>query len=232
MYRSQQRHRTILCVVLAGFGACMSTSQTATKLPSSVQSARIGSSSRDDANTLALLHTSNVGEIMAGTMAQQRATDPAVRSFAEMMVSQHTRLDREGNALAQQIGVTPALPDSTLPQVQRAELDSLRAATVGTAFDRRYVEQQVIAHQRTLELVDATIPTAQHAELKTALRSQIRPVVSRHLTQARELQSRLTGVAANPGAPNPARPTTTTTSGGSVTLPPPPGTDTMSTKKP
>ena len=131
MYRSQQRQRTIFSLLLAGLGGCASTTMSP-----SAQSAQIGTSVRSDANVLALLHASNVGEITSSVMAQARATDSAVKAFAAMMVSEHTTLDQQGNALATQIGVTPALPDSTLPQIQRNESDSLRGATAGADFDR------------------------------------------------------------------------------------------------
>lgn len=222
MYRSQQRQRTLFCLLLAGLGGCASTTMSP-----SAQSAQIGTSVRSDANVLALLHASNVGEITSSVMAQARGTDSAVKAFAAMMVSEHTTLDQQGNALATQIGVTPALPDSTLPGIQRNESDSLRGATAGADFDRQYIGQQVVAHQRTLNLVDASIPIAQHAELKTALQTQVRPTVSRHLTQARELQSRLGGVAASRSTQPAAR----GISNGSVTENPP-TTDTTSTKKP
>lgn len=230
MYRSQQRHRTIFCLLLGGLGACASTSKSP-----GAQSAQISTSVRSDANVLALLHASNVGEITSSVMAQARATDSAVKSFATMMVSEHTTLDQQANALARQIGVTPALPDSTLPEIQRSESDSLRGTAAGADFDRTYIGQQVVAHQRTLSLVDASITIAQHAELKTALQTQVRPSVVRHLSQARDLQSRLGGVAAsrstNPSGANAGRPATPGVSNGSVTENPP-ASDTTGGKKP
>jgi hypothetical protein len=70
--------------------------------------------------------------------------------------------------------------------------------------------QQVAAHQRTLEVVDAGLPKVKDAQVKTALESQVRPAVARHLAQAREIQNRLAGSTAT-------RRPTMSTSGGSVT---------------
>jgi putative membrane protein len=215
------RLRATAGFLFAGLGACASSSQTMATMSPAAQSAQAGKSVRDDANIFALLHTSNMGEVTAGMLAQQRATDTAVKAFGGMMVTEHSALDQQGNALAQQLGVTPALPDSTLPRLQRVEADSLRAATA--RFDRMYIGQQIIAHQRTLDLVDASIAMAQHAELKTALQQQVRPAVSAHLARAREIQSRIGGGGLPPGGGIGATRggTTTNTSAGSVTESPP-----------
>ena len=93
MYRSQPRQRTIFILLLGGLGACASTGSPA------AESAQIATSVRSDEQILAVLHASDVGEIAAGTMAQERATDPSVKAFAMMMVSEHTKLDEQGNAL-------------------------------------------------------------------------------------------------------------------------------------
>jgi len=143
-------------------------------------------------------------------VAQRRALDPAVKGFATMMVSEHTRLDEQGNRLAQQIHASAALPDSTLPGMLSADSAALRLTQDGAEFDPTYMTQQVAAHQRALEVVDAGLPKVKDAQVKTALESQVRPAVARHLAQAREIQNRLAGSTAT-------RRPTMSTSGGSVT---------------
>jgi len=172
-------------------------------MSSSAQSARVGISVRDDAQIFGALHASNVGEITSAMTAQQKGTDSAVKSFASMMMSEHSNLDQQGTALAQQIGVTPSAPDSTLNVQQRTEADALRSAAAGAQFDRLYISQQITDHQRTLNLIDESIARAQRPELKTALQSQVRPAVTQHLARARQIQSSLGGgVAAGAGSPS------------------------------
>jgi len=137
---------------------------------------------RSDAHIVGLLHESNVGEITAGNLAQQRAQNAATRDFAKQMVNEHTALDLRGSTL----GAAPALPDSALPQLQQQELTQLQQAT-GAAFDRAYLTQQVAAHQRTLALVDAAIPLAQDASVRTMLQNEVRPRVASHLQKAQDL---------------------------------------------
>jgi putative membrane protein len=216
MYRAQRRQRTILFLLFGGLGACASTGSSGT------QSADLASTAQSDERTLAILHRSDVGEIAAGMMAQERATDPSVKAFAMMMVSEHTKLDEEGNRLAQQIHASSVLPDSTLPMIMRSDSTALRSAQAGAEFDRTYIAQQVAAHQRTLEVVDAGLTKATDAQVKTALQSQVRPAVARHLAQARQIQTRLNGSTASRGLSSPSdsakRPgLRTNMSGGSVT---------------
>ena len=182
--------------LLVGVAASCTTAGTTgggalTTTSAAQQSTRVSATVRSDAHILGVLHTSNLGEIAAGMQAQQRATDTAVKAFAMSMVTEHSTMDQQGSALGQQIGAPPALPDSTLPRLQQTEMDALRAAGSGAAFDQLYIAQQVVAHQRTLSLVDASIGTAQRPELKTALQSQVRPAVAGHLAQAQQIQSRI-----------------------------------------
>lgn len=119
-----------------------------------------------------------------------------------------------GSALT---GVTPATtPGGTSPasSPMPGTMDSTRAATgaPGTpgamaghaghdmramgggapnAFDRAYIAQQVVAHARTLQLVEAAIQRGQQAELRTVLETQVRPRVQAHLTEAQEIQQRI-----------------------------------------
>jgi putative membrane protein len=166
------------------------TTTTTTEAGNRASSAGPAFGARSDANIVALLHQSNLGEIQAGTLAQQRATDAGTRTFAQQMVTEHTALDQRGNALATSAGITPALPNDALPQQQAQETAMLQQAT-GAAFDRAYLAQQVAAHQRTLALVDASIPMASAEALRTMLTSEVRPRVADHLRMAQELQRKV-----------------------------------------
>lgn len=166
--------------VLGGVAACDSDDVTG-------PNEDIVESIRTDAHILAAMHESNVGEIQAGEVALDKATNEAVRDFAQMMIDHHTSLDQQGTALATQLGITPALPDQRLPQVQAAELATLQATAAGNQFDRVYVAQQITAHQRALALVDAGLDRAERAELR-ALLTQARPIIQTHLALAESIQ--------------------------------------------
>jgi len=181
----------------------------------SAEANAIVASLQTDAHAMALLHHSNLAEIQAGNLAQQRAQDAEVKAFAQHMVTDHTALDQQGDALATRLNVSPMLPDSALPRAATQAMSTLSstggaasgamtpstpttdaaaaAAGSGAEFDRAYITQQVADHQRTLALVDAAIERSQNAELKTALQTQVRPKVAEHLQHARQLQQKLGG---------------------------------------
>ncbi len=186
----------------------MTPSPTTSPMPSAMPSATadaatsaLVTSLQTDAHALALLHEANVGEIEVSRRAQTQARDSAVRAYATTMVTEHGALDQQATALAQQAGITPALPDSQLPRLQSSELTALPTPTAaepaGTpptgdaAFDKAYIDGQVAAHTRTLAIVDAAIGKAQDATLRTMLQDRVRPTVAAHLAAARQLQQRL-----------------------------------------
>jgi putative membrane protein len=145
---------------------------------------------QSDAHIMGVLHESNLGEIDAGGLAVQRASDAEVKAFAAMMVADHTTLDATGTALATQLGVTPAVPNDVLPDQQDREMSQLSLVT-GNTFDKNYIAQQVTAHTRTLAIVDASIAEAQQAALRTLLQSQVRVRVAAHLAQAQQIATRI-----------------------------------------
>jgi putative membrane protein len=155
------------------------------------QARTVTASIRSDADIMGVLHQSNLGEINAGTLAAQRASDAEVRTFASMMVTDHTSLDRQGTAAAQGWGVAPTMPDNPLPGIQQTEMSTLNRVSNGTNFDRTYMASQVIDHQRTLRIVDAAIGSAQRPELRTMLQNQVRPPVAAHLARAQAIQGRI-----------------------------------------
>jgi putative membrane protein len=179
-----------LLPVLLAAGACMSQArQIATEAPAA-QAAAVDTAVSGDAGILGVLHAANVGETSAANIAKDRSNDSEVKAFADMMIADHTKLDQQGMALARQIGVTPAPASATLTRLQNFEEDSLKASERGAAFDRLYLAQQIDGHQRVLDLVNSSISKAKHAELKTALQTQIKPMVEAHLAKAKAIISR------------------------------------------
>jgi putative membrane protein len=150
--------------------------------------ADIVASIQTDPQIMAAMHQSNVGEITAGQLALQKASNASVKSFAQMMITDHTAMDQQGTALAAQLGITPVLPDQRLPQLQAQETATLTSTAAGTTFDRVYIAQQITAHERTLALVDASLNRATRNEIKTLLQTG-RPKIVSHLDMARTIQA-------------------------------------------
>jgi putative membrane protein len=138
----------------------------------------------------------NAYEIQAAKIAEQKATAPDVKAFAHMMVIQHTALGNQAKTVIIKAGKTAPV---TLDQRHKGLLDNLRAAGPSD-FDKTYMDQQVAAHQETLNLINGYSQNGDDADLK-AFAAQTAPKVQDHLDKAQALQSKIAaGGSAGSGA--------------------------------
>jgi putative membrane protein len=157
-------------------------------------SAQAAAATVTDPQNAAIVVSANDVDIEAGKLAQQKATNPQVKQFAETMVRDHGAVNKAATDLVTRLKVTPE-PNATSRALgdagtaKRAELQGLS----GAAFDRAYVDNEVTYHQQVLDAIDKTlIPSAQNADLKKLL-TDTRPAVAHHLEMARQLQGSLGG---------------------------------------
>lgn len=144
-----------------------------------------------DPEIFSMLKSANQGEIDAGKMAELKATNAAVKAFAKDMVTDHTTLLNQGNALAKKLNVTPkpAANDSIDGQ-NKAVAAALQQEPKGAKFDSAYVNNQVLGHQNTLDLVKRAEDQAQNDQLKALLKNA-EPVIQRHLDRIKDIQGKL-----------------------------------------
>ncbi|HXF24097.1 MAG TPA: DUF4142 domain-containing protein [Gemmatimonadaceae bacterium] len=144
-----------------------------------------------DAQIFAMLAAANQGEIDAGKMASTKATSASVRSFARDMVTAHTKMLNDGNALAKKLNITPdTTAADSINAMNQSTAATLRAAAKGAAFDSAYVNAQVAGHEYVLDMVKRAEGQAQNADLKSALTSA-EPQVQQHLDRIKDIQSKL-----------------------------------------
>ena len=129
---------------------------------------------------------------MPASSRKARSTDAEVKKFAELMITDHTGVNKSATALVTKLKVTPAdNPTSqSLKSGGDANLKTLKGLN-GAAFDKAYIDHEVVYHQAVLDAVDKTlIPGAKNEELK-ALLVKVRPAFVAHLEHAKHLQSSL-----------------------------------------
>ena len=147
-----------------------------------------------DPQIAAIVVTANQVDIDAGKLAKSKAKSADVKSFAELMITDHTGVNKSATELVQKLHVRPE-PSATSQSLQKGGDDNLAALKKlsGAAFDKAYVDHEVAYHEAVLSAVDKTlIPSAQNAELK-ALLVKVRPAFVAHLDHARHIQSQLAG---------------------------------------
>ena len=147
---------------------------------------------------MAMAGSSDQFEIQSGQLALQMSQNPAVRSIAQMLITDHTNSTNMVVAAAQSAGITPP-PPAILPQHQ-ALLDQERAAGSGPAFDMAFQQVQIQAHQQALTLHQNYAANGDVPALR-AVAGQIVPVVQNHLNM---LQSLNVAPPPPPVAPPPA----------------------------
>jgi putative membrane protein len=144
----------------------------------------------NDAQIASIVVTANQVDVDAGTLAASRSTSQEVKRFAELMVTDHTGVNKAAIDLASRLKVTPqdnptAQSLKTGGDKNLARLKTLR----GTDFDKAYIDHEVAYHQQVLDALDKTlIPGATNADLK-ALLVKVRPAFVAHLEHARSLQA-------------------------------------------
>jgi len=146
----------------------------------------------NDAQIASIVVTANQVDIDAGQLAKARSTDAQVKKFAELMITDHTGVNKSATALVTKLKVTPAdnATSQSLKSGGDANLKTLKGLK-GAAFDKAYIDHEVGYHQAVLDAVDKTlIPGAKNEELK-ALLVKVRPAFVAHLEHAKHLQSSL-----------------------------------------
>ena len=158
--------------------------------------ATAGAQAVNDAQIASIVVTANQVDIDAGKLAAERASRPEVRKFGELMVTDHTGVNKAAVELVTKLNVTPQ--DNPTSQSLKAGGDKNIAnlkTLKGTAFDKAYVDQEVAYHTAVLDAVDKVlIPNASNAELK-ALLVKVRPAFVAHLEHARKVQASLGGAS-------------------------------------
>lgn len=144
-----------------------------------------------DANYAALIEEANTGEIKAATLAQGKASNPAVKAFAQRLIRDHTRLRSEGKQLTMRLGMTPQPPaDDPVQELNSRTMQALQSAAKGTTFDSTFMSSQVASHKATLGLLSTVQSSATNNQLRLMAR-KAQPVIQSHLDSAQVIQSRL-----------------------------------------
>ncbi|WP_062389686.1 DUF4142 domain-containing protein [Pseudomonas abietaniphila] len=132
-----------------------------------------------------------VAEVEAGKLAQEKGTAADVKSFADMMVKDHTAANDKLKTLATsknlKVSDTAQLMDKA-----KAMILELRSAK---SFDQAYANNQVKAHEATIKLFEDEANDGKDAELK-AFAAETLPKLKAHLSQAQALAKAHGGDAA------------------------------------
>ncbi len=129
---------------------------------------------------------SDMFEIAAAKIAQQKSKEAKVKAFAAKMIHDHTMTTDEVKKLVAS-GKVKATPPTALDSKHQGMIDALNQAD-GKGFGKTYMDQQVQAHTDALSLFQAYASGGDNPDLKT-FASDTAPKIQQHLDMAKQLDS-------------------------------------------
>jgi len=166
--------------------------RTASATAATTRTPTTRSAALDDPTIVAIFDAANTWDINLAHIALRKSSNKDVRTFADMMVRDHTAARKLGRDLATKLKVTPTPPGKDFPLYKdyvatTAKLNGL----TGAAFDKAYIDHEVWYHQAVIDAVTKTLlPATQNAELKD-LEVKVAPNFQAHLAAAKELAQKL-----------------------------------------
>ncbi len=127
-----------------------------------------------------------LAEVEFSRLAIQRASHPAVKQFAETMVSDHT----EANERLLTIAAAKDIEVERTPDGKHRQALKKLSALEGPAFDKSYIDQMVSDHEAAVALFQDGAANGSDGDLKAFAASAL-PKLERHLDHAIALQEKV-----------------------------------------
>lgn len=127
---------------------------------------------------------SNMFEIESSRLALERASNPAIKNFAQQMIADHSKTTQELKTLVANANMQATLP-VTLDKAHTEMLDPLKTAT-GGEFNAAYRKAQVTAHESAVSLFKRYADGGDLPALKQ-FAAQTLPALQHHLEMAQSL---------------------------------------------
>lgn len=136
---------------------------------------------RVDSNFIKKAAKGGLDEVEIGTVAQDRATNPQVKEFARMMVTDHTKANSELMSIAATKGVKTPMKDKATEHWSKLDAKD---------FDRDYVKKMVSDHEEDVELFQKEARDGKDPEV-VAFAQKTLPTLQMHLQRAQDLKAML-----------------------------------------
>jgi putative membrane protein len=147
-----------------------------------------------DANIIAELSEADSAEITEAKYVMSHSKNAQVKSFASMMIADHSKMMKEKQQLASKLKIAPAPPaNDNVPSTMQSEMSALQGASNPQAMDSLYVATAVQDHQNDLNEVKDMETKAQSPELKDALQ-KAEPVIQKHLDHAKMMSDKMSNM--------------------------------------
>lgn len=129
---------------------------------------------------------SGLFEVRASELAVQRGVDPQVKSFAQMMVTDHSAANAKLKSLAMTKG---AMLPAELDKDHKKDLEKLRAAKQGKEFDEAYADLMEDGHDKAVKLFAKTAESAKDSDVRK-FAAETLPTLKMHNEHAEKLDEK------------------------------------------
>lgn len=126
-----------------------------------------------------------MAEIEGATIALTKTTSADVKSFAQKMIDDHGEANKELSAIAESKKLEVS-SEADLMNKAKAMVLKLRS---GESFDEAYANNQVMAHEQTIELFRQAAKEVDDDELKAFANDKL-PTLEAHLKMAQDLAAK------------------------------------------
>lgn len=123
-------------------------------------------------------------EANLGQLAQTAASSQAVKDYAQMLVTDHTKDFNQLYEIAYHANLTR--PDAIDAEHNKTMIDPFQKLN-GAAFDHRYVQEMVAGHTKAIATYKKEAADAQNPALKSYAEQDL-PVLEKHLDGAKDLE--------------------------------------------
>jgi putative membrane protein len=148
------------------------------------QDPRAGSAlSEQDRTFIQNAAKANQDEIDVGKLAQQKSSNPQVKSYAQTLVDDHTKSLRELENLAGKKGVSITPRQGATAGAEYSQLEGQS----GVLFDRTFASQMVQDHEKAISMFEQALKNTQDPDVRNYINMTL-PVLRNHLMQARDIE--------------------------------------------
>jgi putative membrane protein len=128
--------------------------------------------------------SSDMFEIESSKLAVERSSDAATKTFAQQMITDHTKTSEELKALVSG-GKVKATISAAMSSSQQSMLDELKKLN-GDDFTKQYHSDQEDVHEDAVDLFKRYGDEGENADLK-AWAAKTRPALEHHLMMANDM---------------------------------------------
>ena len=129
-----------------------------------------------------------MAEVKLGQLAQEKASNEKVKSFAQKMVEDHTKANDKLKEVAGKENIN--LP-TDLDSKDEATYESLSKLS-GAAFDRAYARDMVKDHQQDVSEFRREATSGRKEPIKSFAQETL-PTLQKHLQEARQMEQSVSG---------------------------------------